>query len=89
MTDKRLSLLRDEFRGYFGLLKISANSLSERAIVEKIERDVNEMVTGVFEEWLRNDLTGIVYLYGSCIIHQKEVMNDGYLIGGGRENDSN
>lgn len=50
MTEKRLGLLRDELKGYFGLLKHEAKNLSEKAIVEKIQRDTNKILHEVFDD---------------------------------------
>lgn len=47
MIDK-LPYLRDEFKGYFGLLKHNARTLSELAIVEKIQRDVYDIISEVY-----------------------------------------
>ena len=49
MTEKK-SYLNDELRGYFGLLKHKSKTLSELAIVEKIQRDVSNILEEVYEE---------------------------------------
>ena len=48
MTEKR-GMLNDELRGYFGLLKHDATTLSERALIEKIQRDVKDIIFEVYE----------------------------------------
>lgn len=50
MTEK-LPYLRDEFRGYFGLLKHNTVTLSELAIVEKIQSDISDILTEVYEDY--------------------------------------
>ena len=49
VNDKRL-YLEDELRGYFGLLNHDAKNLSEKAIVEKIKRDISDILMEVYEE---------------------------------------
>ena len=50
VKDNKLPYLRDELRGYFGLLKHDAKNLSEKAIVEKIKRDISDILMEVYEE---------------------------------------
>lgn len=50
IKDNKLPYLRDELRGYFGLLKHDTKNLSEKAIVEKIKRDISDILMEVYEE---------------------------------------
>lgn len=50
VKDNKLPYLRDELRGYFGLLNHDTKNLSEKAIVEKIKRDISDILLEVYEE---------------------------------------
>ena len=50
MTERHLRLLRDELKGYFGLLKHDAKTLSEKAIVEKIQSDIYGILKEVYND---------------------------------------